>query len=344
MPDVYSGLLILTLTAAIAFSGRLTRRESLILVLASALFATFHNTHLLIAAAVGAAAFVVAVLSRRRLSASALAVPVVLVGAASIVLFNWGVQMALKEEPFSPPFLSARLVAAGPGTDYLERNCVSDADPFLLCRHRDRLPLESDAFLWSEDSREGLFQMLTREEQLGIAAQDKSFFVATLTDDPLGFASSAGSAALDQLVSFDLKNFNYPGWRTEALSEKYPRRVAEAIAQTRAAKRDMPTAPFVWLSVASTLVALGVIVAVAVRAQRRNASELPKEWWDFLTLVLIGLLANAAICGALSGPHARYQMRLIWIVPLGAALTLIAARRRDPTTNAAQRELEVEST
>src|SRR5262249_9205064 len=42
-------------------------------------------------------------------------------------------------------------------------------------------------------------------------------------------------------------------------------------------------------------------------------------------LLLIGVvLVNAAICGMLSGPFARYQARLIWIVPVGAALAACA--------------------
>ena len=31
---------------------------------------------------------------------------------------------------------------------------------------------------------------------------------------------------------------------------------------------------------------------------------------------LAGLALNAAICGALSGPKGRYEMRVIWILPL----------------------------
>ncbi|MEI9889415.1 MAG: hypothetical protein WDN45_01125 [Caulobacteraceae bacterium] len=36
------------------------------------------------------------------------------------------------------------------------------------------------------------------------------------------------------------------------------------------------------------------------------------------------LIVNAAICGILSGPFARYQSRLIWLLPIGAGLTACA--------------------
>jgi hypothetical protein len=40
-------------------------------------------------------------------------------------------------------------------------------------------------------------------------------------------------------------------------------------------------------------------------------------------------MANAAIFGGLSAPVDRYQMRVIWIVPMVAALFWLS-RRRDP--------------
>jgi hypothetical protein len=39
-------------------------------------------------------------------------------------------------------------------------------------------------------------------------------------------------------------------------------------------------------------------------------------------LVVFGVLANAAICGIMSGPHDRYQARVAWLIP---AMALIGA-------------------
>ena len=38
--------------------------------------------------------------------------------------------------------------------------------------------------------------------------------------------------------------------------------------------------------------------------------------------VLVALLGNAFICGALSNPHHRYQSRLIWLAPLVVLLAV----------------------
>jgi hypothetical protein len=46
-----------------------------------------------------------------------------------------------------------------------------------------------------------------------------------------------------------------------------------------------------------------------------------------LFVAVVSLMANAAIFGGLSVPVDRYQMRVIWIVPMVAALFWLARRR-----------------
>ena len=67
----------------------------------------------------------------------------------------------------------------------------------------------------------------------------------------------------------------------------------------------------------------------------------PIAWWGLrgghrplaglALFVLVALLGNAFICGALSNPHHRYQSRLIWLAPLVVLLALgeYFADRRD---------------
>ena len=45
----------------------------------------------------------------------------------------------------------------------------------------------------------------------------------------------------------------------------------------------------------------------------------------FLLCVTVGVLANAAVLGALSGPHDRYGARMAWLLPLAGLLALARA-------------------
>jgi peptidoglycan/LPS O-acetylase OafA/YrhL len=51
-----------------------------------------------------------------------------------------------------------------------------------------------------------------------------------------------------------------------------------------------------------------------------------------VVLVVALLVVNAAVCGALSGPFARYQARMVWLFPMAAGLLVAGLRpRRRPT-------------
>ena len=44
-------------------------------------------------------------------------------------------------------------------------------------------------------------------------------------------------------------------------------------------------------------------------------------------MVLLGVLANALVCGGISQPATRYGARVIWLLPLTATIMMIFARR-----------------
>ena len=54
---------------------------------------------------------------------------------------------------------------------------------------------------------------------------------------------------------------------------------------------------------------------------------------------LVALLANSFICGALSGPHNRYQSRSIWVATAALGITLVCWRKfrmRNPRISQSQ--------
>jgi hypothetical protein len=53
-------------------------------------------------------------------------------------------------------------------------------------------------------------------------------------------------------------------------------------------------------------------------------------------LVRIGVLGNAFVCGAMSVPLARFQLRVVWLIPLAAALIY---RNNSRYAELAQREI-----
>jgi len=48
----------------------------------------------------------------------------------------------------------------------------------------------------------------------------------------------------------------------------------------------------------------------------------------FAGLVVLGVLTNALVCGALSTPYDRYQARVVWLLPLLAFMVSFAGAVR----------------
>jgi hypothetical protein len=71
------------------------------------------------------------------------------------------------------------------------------------------------------------------------------------------------------------------------------------------------------------LLSIGLIVLFIARDRLRVGDQERSA----LFVAVVGLMANAAIFGGLSVPVDRYQMRVIWILPMLAALFCIARRR-----------------
>ena len=331
MPDVYSGVLILVLATVIVFWSRLKTLTRVALIFACAAIATFHNSHAAIAAAVAGAAFLISIRDRARFRPLVVVLPVIATAVVAGAAFTQGVKWQLGREPVSPPFLSARITSAGPGKVYLDRHCTGSPKEFALCAHKDRLPLPSDDFLWSEQRKSGVFQVVDSRQQRRIAEEDKAFFLAVLADNPLSVLATSAEAFVRLLTAFDLENFNYSRMLKETAPQKLPPAAEAQFLESRAFAGEMPVEFTVAATIASTLGALILLLVAGRRLLRWRDRPLPGAM-KFALLVLLGVLANALVCGAVSKPGARYQMRLIWLIPVAAMITTFAGRPREGRT------------
>ena len=69
---------------------------------------------------------------------------------------------------------------------------------------------------------------------------------------------------------------------------------------------------------------LGVVVCCAILPLAWRAKHVATA---FAAATLVALIANASITGALSGPHSRYQSRIMWLPPLVALFTTASVLR-----------------
>jgi hypothetical protein len=211
-----------------------------------------------------------------------------------------------------------------------------------VCRHRHRLPYDSDLFLWSTDDRDGVFSTTDHATQRRLSAQDSAFALATLRAYPLATATGAARSALRQLSLIDMRGWRQAGAHDATVDQRWaylPPPIARKMAQTRASSGVMPIEPVQSLTIGALYLACALWIALIIR-QSMTGKMLSSRWLVLTCIVAAGIVGNAAITGALSKPDARYNLRVIWVFPLVVAACAVASAnrssmlRRDPSTPA----------
>jgi putative flippase GtrA len=260
-----------------------------------------------------------------------------------------------------PPFVAARLLADGPGRAYLRHVCgqaerQGGAQPYVLCRFQanvgastewttapgfhtgTNLSLASNLILWSNLKNRGVFNLAARPQRIGLESEETRFVLGVLKYDPVGQVLASLNNWGQQLVAFQVDDpLRDPAaylrgryWPTTILPKMIPNFEA-----CRPPGDCRPPFDYGILAAWQGTVLVASLLALAFRLMLKDVRQ--AVWRRGLTtgeeqarvaatmLLLAGvLLANAAVCGILSGPFARYQSRLIWLVPVGLGLTACA--------------------
>ena len=339
MPDVFAGFAVVCAVLAAVAWQRFSMLERIGLVALLILSALSHSSHVLLLLLL----FGVAVLLRLKTRAITLAGTSVILlaslsGLAGDRLFAIAVTEKTGEAPIRPPFLTARLIDEGPGYALLKARCPEIG--LEACNYLDRMPYDSDMFLWSPDPANGVFSAESLAAQRKLAAQDFSFALAAVKYDPLSVIEFAAKASARQLVMTHLNTFNLPqalqstnGTADEILPfvdiENLPPAYQDEVRESRYYSGTMPvrfveTTTDVALLLAVIILAGTIVIAVRARDGSKTREAVAAG------LFLFAIAANAAVTGSLSKPHDRYNVRVVWVLPL-AALALLATGRRKST-------------
>ena len=183
MPDILGPVQYLCIYLLVFARETITRAERLTLVLIAWWAVASHATHLMLAVGICALLALLLVLRRQSMqrglrAIGEVAIIVLLAAAAHLVLHTY-----LYGEPSlngeRPPFLTARVIADGPGRWYLEQHC--EEVKLTICDHVHDLPDNSDDFLWRAD---GIWQSADRATRKRLRQEEIRFVLATLRAYP----------------------------------------------------------------------------------------------------------------------------------------------------------------
>ena len=325
MPDVFAPAVLLALLLLGFARDALTGREALWLTILAALGIAVHLSHLPLAAGV---ILLVALLARRVRPVLRTVLP--LAGAIGLLLgTNFWAHGRAVLSAHGATFALARLQADGPAAAVIRDRCPGSG--WYLCAFVDRLPMDSDAFLWDADSPVNRAPDGSPRPLGGAALSPEAGAIVaeTLRAHPFAVAQAMAlntlrqlgmATAGDTLVDTHLSTALRP-----RIAEAFP---AEELATYDAALQSrglLPAAaaPFLWPHGPVLLAG----AALALLAWWRAAKGRDARRLGLVLGVLVGITANAFATGALSKPHLRYEARIAWLIPIIAGLALLPRRR-----------------
>ena len=355
MPDVFSGYAAASAILLLVFWDRLARWERIALGLLLGAAMTFHTSHLLTTVgilALGVVLFRLLKAPRLTALASGSAVFAAIVGALlANAIYKEAVLLKTGDEMRRPPFLAMRVLADGPGRRYLRYACDHGAT-YVLCQFRKLDLTNSQDMLWSDDRAKGIFNITGYDNRLQMEREENSFVLHAFLYDPIGQVVASTENWFSELVmvSLDdpLKNPHYyltnEYWSTTNLPwlinhasdcgrdhwECGPRL---SINGSQWLHGGLAVAGLLLIGWRLAVVGLPLIGwRLGLREFHRIPAERELAWSEdrtrlvvMLALLLAAVVVNAFVCGALSGPFARYQARITWLITAGASLSVISA-------------------
>ncbi|MEM6825303.1 MAG: hypothetical protein AAF566_09325, partial [Pseudomonadota bacterium] len=246
-------------------------------------------------------------------------------GVAELKTYSVAAEKASGKVASINPFLSARIISDGPGYAYLEEHCPDDA--IATCKLFEALaksdnPARLDAaqMIFNRTEELGSFKLLDQEDQIRIGREQRAFYINVFLDRPLDVTASIIRNTLKQTFLTSIQMTVPNDSTTQMLKRSLgPNLDVGRLADDRSWIATVYVAHNVVYALSLAVIALlAVVPGFSTREMR-----------IFAGFVIIGILINAFVCGAVSQPAARYGARVIWLLPFVAALmSLVALRLR----------------
>ena len=328
MPDTFAPVLLLIIATLTVF-GRSMRPWEVILAVLIGIFAIVsHLSHLAIGLVMIPAVALVSVIVARRMWWLPVAYVALIVGLGFTEqsLLRTAAKAVAHSEVVIKPYITARLIEDGPGLKYLEKYCPDDHIP--TCKLHEALQWSDDPYritashiTFETSPRLGSFRLMTPEDQKAVADAQIGFFFDVLKDQPLG------------VIRALLRNvFVQAGWVSVEMTIPSDAIVAQNADVTglafstfdhgRITRNTAWLGPVTLWHQALYIASLVVVLALVLLPRR-----VPGEIKALAVMVILGILANALVCGGISQPATRYGARVIWLLPMTATVLMIFAFR-----------------
>lgn len=332
MPDIFAGLLILLGAALLTFHDRMTRFEWGLAAAGMLAGAAMHDTHLLILGGLTVAAFLPRVASGPKGLSPLRCLMIGLCAAgAALSALNGPVQERLSQTPPArPPFVAVHLIAMGPGYDFLQERCPEAG--YALCAFEIEPGLSWEVLLFGSTPGRGLYSLADTSTRIVLGEEQWRFASDVLAAYPVRTLTGLAADAWTQLGRFSLKSLG-PHDHWDRYLHTLPHALQARYAEHNLLIRDPAGARAMLQAISAgiaviTAVSLAALALACIRLVPRAPTERAvRRRLRLAGLLLFGVVLNALICGGIASPYDRFQARLIWLVPVAAAVLVPVALR-----------------
>jgi hypothetical protein len=204
------------------------------------------------------------------------------------------------------PIQLARSVSDGPGAWYLRDHCATQR--YAICEiFGTNPPRRVGDFLWSKN---GVRYRATPEQMERIRAEESTIVRRAAMEYPFHQLSRSAINIVLQFVDFGTDDLVFGD---RMVGEMNDPSVVHAHPDNHVLKTVSEV--LIYLSFAAS-----VALLFALRRQLRSVEIAA------ISVTMVGLLANAAVCGILSAVTDRYQGRVAWILPALALIIWLRVR------------------
>lgn len=326
MPDVWAGIMILSLGLILVCPDRLSWFEIAVLSGFILFAAITHSSHLAVLGGFAVLALVLGgtrlIATSSRFQAAALPGALFVTAMGLMILSHAAIERSSGAAPIRLPHLTAHLTEGGPGMALIEERCPEIG--FEICKHKADLPMEWRAFLFR-----GPFMKSTIAERRILSNEDLPFALAVFAHDPVGVAKLFVVDMGRQLGRFGLETTPIRATIGEsgAISGLEPEELRLRIFDGTFYEVEWPYQLMTAVTYAITIAAVLAIVAGLLGVGPAAGLAHEPTLRALVLVTLIGVAGNAAVCGGLASPYDRFQARIIWLIPAMAGLAIMRTRR-----------------
>lgn len=310
LPDVFAPVVLLGIFLQAFCSDQLKRGERWYIAVLTTVGIAVHLSHipiafgLIILALALQPMFAPAQIAVRR---RAVLVLTLFIAVGSMLAVNWFNSRVLSLAKNSSVFLLAKWVDEGPALSYLAQSCPTVK--YDLCAYLDDMKgLTHDDLKWGEGSP---FKQVGSFDQLEPEA--RRIVWGTLKTYPLEILRRAIIDAGHQLLRFEAGDGltrEYARLVAPHLGDVFSPAIEKSIVQSKQGQGQLPIAEFRLLHIVGVIFGVGFCLWSFIA--RRDV--LPVRLVALQVFVAVGIVLNAIVTGALSGPYDRYLARVIWLI------------------------------